>query len=55
MTASKDGNLGAGKFYDLLQFRSGKGQKPVDGHIADRRVMEGGHHPKNILSKRTAS
>lgn len=38
----KDGNLGAGKFYDLLQFRSGKGQKPVDGHIADRRVMEGG-------------
>ncbi|MDP2267208.1 MAG: ethylbenzene dehydrogenase-related protein, partial [Thiobacillus sp.] len=26
----------------LLQFRSGKGQKPVDGHVADRRAMEGG-------------
>lgn len=39
---AKDGNLGGGKFYDLLQFRSGKGQKPVDGHVADRRAMEGG-------------
>lgn len=39
---AKDGNLGSGKFYDLLQFRSGKGQKPVDGYVADRRVMEGG-------------
>lgn len=38
----KDGNVGAGKFYDLLQFKSGKGQKPVDGYIADKRVMEGG-------------
>lgn len=38
----KDGSLAGGKFYDLLQFRSGKGQKPVDGYIADRRVMEGG-------------
>lgn len=38
----KDGSLANGKFYDLLQFRSGKGQKPVDGHIAERRVMEGG-------------
>jgi len=38
----KDGSLAGGKFYDLLQFRSGKGQKPVDGYIADKRVMEGG-------------
>lgn len=38
----KDANLGAGKFYDLIQFRSGKGEKPVDGYVADKRVMEGG-------------
>jgi len=38
----KDGNVAGGKFYDLLQFKSGKGQKPVDGYIADKRVMEGG-------------
>lgn len=38
----KEGNLAGGKFFDLLQFRSGQGQKPVDGHIADKRVMEGG-------------
>ncbi len=38
----KDGNLAAGKFFDLFQYRSGKGQKPVDGYVADKRVMEGG-------------
>jgi len=38
----KDGNAAGGKFFDLLQFRSGKDQKPVDGYIADKRVMEGG-------------
>lgn len=38
----KDGNVAGGKFFDLLQFRSGQGQKPVDGYIADKRVMEGG-------------
>ena len=38
----KDGNLASGKYYDLLQYKSGKGQKPVDGYIADKRVMEGG-------------
>jgi len=38
----KDGNVAAGKFYDLIQYRSGKGQKPVDGYVADKRVMEGG-------------
>ena len=36
------GNLAAGKFYDIFQFKSGKGQKPADGYIADKRVMEGG-------------
>jgi len=38
----KDANLATGKFYDLMQFRSGKGEKPVDGYVADKRVMEGG-------------
>jgi hypothetical protein len=38
----KDGNVAAGKFYDLIQYKSGKGQKPVDGYVADKRVMEGG-------------
>jgi len=38
----KDGNAASGKFYDLLQYRSGKGGVMVDGHIADKRVMEGG-------------
>jgi hypothetical protein len=35
-------DLASGKFYDLIQFRSGKGEKPVDGHVAASRVMEGG-------------
>lgn len=34
--------LKAGKFLDLLQFRSGKGEKPVDGHVLDARHMSGG-------------
>ena len=36
----KDGNLAAGKFYDLIQWTS-KGAKH-DGYVADKRVMEGG-------------
>ena len=36
----KDGNLGSGKFYDLIQWTS-KGAKH-DGHVADKRVMDGG-------------
>ncbi|MCC7150575.1 MAG: hypothetical protein IT501_01125 [Rubrivivax sp.] len=36
----KDGALASGKFYDLLQWTS-KGAK-FDGHVADKRVMEGG-------------
>ena len=31
----KDGDLASGKFMDLMQFRSGKGEKPVDGYVAD--------------------
>jgi hypothetical protein len=38
----KDGSLASGVFYDLVQWRSGKGGKAVDGHVADKRVMEGG-------------
>ncbi len=37
----KDGALAGGKFYDLVQWTSGKGAK-FDGHVADKRVMEGG-------------
>jgi hypothetical protein len=38
----KDGNVAAGKFYDLIQYKSGKGQKAADGYVADKRVAEGG-------------
>jgi cytochrome c-type protein NapC len=34
--------LKAGKFMDLIQFRSGKGEKPVDGYVLDARYMNGG-------------
>ncbi len=33
--------LAGGKFYDLMQWKSGKGSK-LDGHIAEARVMDGG-------------
>lgn len=36
----KGADLGSGKFYDLMQFRSN--DKAVDGYVADKRVMEGG-------------
>lgn len=35
-------SLAEGKFFDLHQFRSGKGGMAMDGYIADKRVMEGG-------------
>jgi len=38
----KDADLATGKFYDLIQFKSAKGEKPVDGYVADQRYMEGG-------------
>ena len=37
----KDGSLATGKFYDLMQWTSGKGAR-FDGYVADKRVMEGG-------------
>ncbi len=36
----KDGSIAGGKFYDLVQWTA-KGGK-FDGHVADKRVMEGG-------------
>ncbi len=36
-----DGNVGAGKFYDLLQWQS-KSNKGTDGYVADKREMTGG-------------
>jgi hypothetical protein len=38
----KGGDVASGKFYDYIQFRSGKGEKPVDGYIASERVRDGG-------------
>lgn len=38
----KGADVASGKFMDLIQFRSGKGEKPVDGHVSDARHMEGG-------------
>ena len=38
----KGADVASGKFMDLVQFRSGKGEKPVDGHVSDARHMEGG-------------
>lgn len=38
----KDPDLASGKFMDLIQFRSGKGEKPVDGYVAEARHMEDG-------------
>jgi len=38
----KDANLDGGKFMDLMQWRSGKGEKPVDGHVTSERTMTGG-------------
>ncbi len=34
--------LKEGKFMDLMQFKSGKGEKPVDGYVLDSRHMSGG-------------
>jgi len=36
------GSVANGNYYDLMQWKSGKGAKPVDGHVADKRVMSGG-------------
>lgn len=38
----KGGDLASGNFMDLLQYRSGKGEKQIDGWIDSTRHMEGG-------------
>ena len=38
----KDADLAGGKFMDLIQYRSGKGQNPVDGWVDSERHMDGG-------------
>lgn len=35
-------DLAAGIYYDLIQWKSGKGAKPADGYVGDKRVMDGG-------------
>ncbi|MDK9703620.1 MAG: NapC/NirT family cytochrome c [Sulfuritalea sp.] len=35
-------DLASGKFMDLIQYRSGKGEKPVDGWVDSERHMTGG-------------
>ena len=35
-------DLAGGKFMDLIQYRSGKGQAPVDGWVDSERHMDGG-------------
>ncbi len=35
-------DLGSGKFMDLIQYRSGKGEKPADGWVDSTRHMDGG-------------
>jgi hypothetical protein len=35
-------DLASGKFMDLIQWKSGKGEKPVDGYIDSERHMDGG-------------
>lgn len=37
----KDGSVSSGVFYDLVQWRSGE-NKGYDGHVADKRVPDGG-------------
>lgn len=38
----RNADLASGKFMDLIQYRSGKGEKPIDGYVADSRETEGG-------------
>jgi len=38
----KDADLASGKFMELIQYRSGKGQNPVDGWVGSERHMDGG-------------
>jgi hypothetical protein len=38
----KGADLASGAFMDLIQWSSGKGEKPVDGYVTDKREMGGG-------------
>lgn len=38
----KGADLASGKFMDMIQYRSAKGEKAVDGYVADGREVEGG-------------
>lgn len=40
--ADLEAALKDGKFMDLIQFKSGKGEKPVDGYVLETRHMNGG-------------
>lgn len=40
--AELEAALKEGKFLDLIQYRSGKGEKPVDGYVLESRHMDGG-------------
>lgn len=38
----KGADLSTGKFMDLIQYRSGKGEKAIDGYVDSSREMDGG-------------
>lgn len=44
--------LKAGKFLDLMQYRSGAGEKPVDGYVLESRHMGGGKSLINATGTR---
>lgn len=48
----KNAGLGSGKFMDLIQFKSGKGEKPVDGYIDSERHMDGGKSLVKVEGKK---
>lgn len=41
-----------GRFLDLMQYRSGPGQKPLDGYVLERRHMEGGRSLVSATGRR---
>jgi hypothetical protein len=45
-------DLASGKFMDLIQFRSGKGQGPVDGWVDSARHMDGGKNQLKAEGKK---
>ncbi|KAF0164417.1 MAG: cytochrome c-552 precursor [Rhodocyclaceae bacterium] len=45
-------DLASGKFMDLIQFRSGKGEKPLDGWVDSQRHMDGGKSHLRVEGKK---